>query len=375
MMEVRLTRVIVLAWLMQLLGATAAAAVPRTVLYVPLDERFATRGLFLNLARLLPASEYKVVTPDADLLPSRKRFADPDKILDWLEAQQDGASNAAAVVSAEMVLYGGLIASRSSNDTAAVVSARLERLSEMGRRGLEIHLSTVVMRIPSYNGDFEEPWYWENFGRALYEYSFHKGRYDVLHEQEDARAFKNISQHIPPNVLRQFLWRRQRNLGITERLFHSMAPSASHGSGPFRPPYVSVYCTLDDSGVYGLNVEEATTLRKLSVSLDLPPASVKIYPGADEVGLSLLAKLIVTDLAVPRPTAKILWRMANATSLIPNYESQPIEDTVKDQLHAAGLEWCQGGDTRSPPTFSSSSIILQPPAIGVVSAASLIPCE
>ena len=34
-------------------------------------------------------------------------------------------------------------------------------------------MSNVVMRIPGYNGDMEEPWYWEKFGRDIYEFSYY----------------------------------------------------------------------------------------------------------------------------------------------------------------------------------------------------------
>ena len=309
---------------------SGTTATKQSIMYVPLDERFATRGLFLNLARL---TDYNVVTPPVSMLPKRKAFANPDAMLDWMEANAHRVS--AGVISAEMVMYGGLIASRSSNDTELTVRSRLERLRKMGE-SFDIHLSTVVMRIPSYNGDFEEPWYWEQFGRELYEYSFHKGRYDSLHDQQDKTAFENISSQIPQNVLRKFLWRRQRNLHITEELFKNMAVSTTLT----RPAFASVYCTLDDSGVYGINVEEANALRNLSSTLQLG-SNVKIYPGADEVGASLLAKLVATKSsgrARHHPTVKILWRVPNATSLIPNYESQTIEDTVKNQLSAAGFD-------------------------------------
>ena len=34
-------------------------------------------------------------------------------------------------------------------------------------------MSSVVMRIPGYNGDMEEPWYWEQYGRDIYEFSYY----------------------------------------------------------------------------------------------------------------------------------------------------------------------------------------------------------
>jgi hypothetical protein len=84
--------------------------VSQGLLFVPLDERFTTRVAFENLAQLTP---YRVSSlPDA-LLPSLKRYADPQAVADWVSQSLDQD----AVVSLEMALYGGLIASRVSNDT------------------------------------------------------------------------------------------------------------------------------------------------------------------------------------------------------------------------------------------------------------------
>ena len=49
------------------------------------------------------------------------------------------------------------------------LTATIQRLAP----GALIYFTTVVMRIPSYNGDFEEPWYWANYGRDLYLYSYY----------------------------------------------------------------------------------------------------------------------------------------------------------------------------------------------------------
>ena len=78
-------------------------------------------------------------------------------IFDWLEKSIPEAD--AAVVSLEMALYGGLINSRVSNDTLASIMDRLYRLSNLlTSTHIPVFLTTVVMRIPSYDGDFEEPW-------------------------------------------------------------------------------------------------------------------------------------------------------------------------------------------------------------------------
>lgn len=42
------------------------------------------------------------------------------------------------------------------------------------------------MRIPAYNGDFEEPWYWANYGYNLYCYSFFQDKYESRSTFHDA---------------------------------------------------------------------------------------------------------------------------------------------------------------------------------------------
>jgi hypothetical protein len=52
------------------------------------------------------------------------------------------------------------------------VLARLKRLEgyKASNPALKMYLSSVVMRIPSYNEDVEEPWYWAYWGADLYQY-------------------------------------------------------------------------------------------------------------------------------------------------------------------------------------------------------------
>lgn len=60
----------------------------------------------------------------------------------------------ALIISGECFLYGGLINSRISNDSTATVAARLNKLVgyKASYPSLKIYLSSVVMRIPAYNG-------------------------------------------------------------------------------------------------------------------------------------------------------------------------------------------------------------------------------
>ena len=156
-------------------SAILATALADSLLFVPLDERFTTRVAFLNMASI---TNYEIVSMPESLLPSLKKSSPPTDIVSWF-SQQIGPTDG-AVLSLEMLLYGGLISSRISNDTTEEVTKRFDNIvaawEASGSRS-QMYGSQVVMRIPSYNGDFEEPWFWQNYGEAIFNYSFYTDKY------------------------------------------------------------------------------------------------------------------------------------------------------------------------------------------------------
>ena len=325
----------------------------QVIAYLPLDERFATRGMFLNLAQVAE-TKYEVKTPDMSLICNRHTPADLSAIDKWVEEVVPTAD--AFIVSAEMFLYGGLIASRESNTTYEDVIARADKLLEIGKQFPHVKLlvSTVVMRIPAYNGDFEEPWYWALWGADLYQYSFYLSRYRALGNESDATKANSIKAQIPPNVVDQFLWRRGRNFNVTQYLLQRGLPSNV---------FNTMLITEDDSGTYGLNVDEATKLKDDIRTLKVPSTQARVYPGADEVGLVLLSRVVTAAthynqrkrVAEP-PCVRVVYRLPGSKQLIPNYESQPMENTVTDQLIAAGLSECAGSSTSEDDSFFTLAV-------------------
>ena len=324
-----------------------------TIIFIPLDERYATRGLWLNLVRLAYPS-YEVKTPSLDLISHRKHPANFPDLQRWVDDaisstttvdHSNGGSSTTFIFSFEQLIYGGLIASRTGNETSSTIMQRLEWLVNLKQKYQEIkfYCSTTIMRIPSYNGDFEEPWYWEHYGRDVFEYSFYSSRYIQLKNQSDLVQANHYKSLIPKNVLNQFLWRRERNFNATDRLFRFQQQ--------YHSMFDSLYLTLDDTTTYGFNVDEALKLKALKKSLELKQDVVRIYPGADEVESCLLSKMIVQDLVddqvKKQPTVLIQWRVPNATHLIPNYENQPIFQTVTDQLEACGANVLTKSSTKT----------------------------
>ena len=270
----------------------------KIILYLPLDERFTTRDAFLNLAKVTP---YCVMTPDLDLLPSLKNEAKLNEIHEWVD--ENIASADVAILSAEMYLYGGLISSRVSNESTSVILERADRLSSFRAfyPSLDIYVSNVVMRIPSYNGDFEEPWYWADYGYDLYTYSFYMDKFDQLGEPMDlAKAATAVAQ-VPESAVEEFLWRRQRNHNVTMFFLNKMGNN-DNGQSPFN----YFYTTLDDNAEYGFNIREAEEIKTaISGFSDSITNSCPVYPGADEVHLTMLARF--DEIAIRHFASLYLW--------------------------------------------------------------------
>ena len=337
----------------------ASLASALRVAYLPLDERFTTRGAFLNLAAVTP---FDVDTPPASAISLQRAPADLAALDAWAAAAF--ASADAAVVSLELFLYGGLIGSRISNASTADVLARLDALAALAAAhpNVRLHAGAVVMRIPSYNTVpcTEDVYYWQFFGADLFTFSFFSSKYAQTHNASDLEAARAAEAKIPADVVADFVWRRARNYNVTAALLRLAASSP----GLLR----SLYITQDDNALYGFNIDEAAALRALATQLGLGDL-VRIYPGADEVGLSMLARLVSDTMGEAAEAAQaegegeergssaggggggsgngsgvgvvqfdVVFRRADNESLylVPNYEGQPMIETLRDQIAAAG---------------------------------------
>jgi hypothetical protein len=184
----------------------------------------------------------------------------------------------------------------------------------------------------SYNGAFEEPWFWDLYGADIFCYSFYLDKYNQLGNPADLQQSQACQAKIPPSILTEWVWRRTRNFNITQNILYLQAKSIS--KNPSNSLFEVIYITQDDNAEFGFNIREAANLRQITSNLNLN-SSVRIYPGADEVGFTMLAKL-ATIQQKHQPTIRLVFRDPSTVDRIPNYEGQPMIDTLMDQVAAAG---------------------------------------
>jgi len=260
------------------------------------------------------------------MLPSRKTPPDLHALEKWVDDNIPKAD--VMIASAEMYIYGGLISSRCSNDTQEQVLRRMKKLVTFQQKfpNLKLFLSTVVMRIPAYDEDEEEPWYWAYYGFDLYTYSYYSDKYLYSHNQSDYEHAQYAAAAVPDSILHEFLWRRSRNFNVTSQMIELFYQN--------QQLIQRLYITQDDNAEYGFNIEEAKKYKEMVAQYNLSQVC-KIYPGADEVGFTLLAQ-VSSLMANQIPKVQFVFRDPSAIYRIPNYEGQPMIYTLQDQLSAAG---------------------------------------
>ncbi|CAF0870344.1 unnamed protein product [Adineta ricciae] len=321
------------------------ASTQSTIVFIPLDERFTTRSIVLNLARLIQ-NDFDILTPPMEIISRWKQPADTDRLFQWLHEQISTtcitSSSCALLISTEQLIYGGLINSRLSNTSFDELNLRLRTLvgfkQEFGVK-LKIYLSSVIMRIPAYNEDFEEPDYWATYGRLIYLWSFYTDRYLVLHNPADEEQAKILEKQIPQDILREFVWRRARNYNLTYTLLNDYTQAY----------FEHIWLTLDDNAEYGLNKAEERKLIQLINNPSLNISSkVNIYPGADEVSLAILSQIVVSNKQTAKPTFKVRYRNITTQNYIPNYEGAPLNESVLKQITAVGGHYIEDANESIP---------------------------
>lgn len=103
----------------------------------------------------------------------------------------------------------------------------------------------------------------------------------------------------------------------------------------YRGLFNRLYITLDDSAEFGYNAQEANEIIDLVKKFNLTNV-VRVYPGADEVSLTLLSAAALDDSNETTPAVAMIFRNSSNVCTVPNYEGLPMIETLENQIRAAG---------------------------------------
>lgn len=299
------------------------------IVIVPLDERPCN---LLFPERLFSNKDYHIVRPET--LGDKKRPADPGKLASFLRRECKDADG--LILSVDTLLYGGLVPSRIHHETKETLLSRMELIREIRKENpkMLIYAFQVIMRCPNYSSSDEEPYYYEQYGKAIHDAgaAIHKSRLGIKSKVQ----LSEMMERIDLRCLDDYISRRETNRDMNVETLQYL-----------RDGWIdSLVIPQDDSAAYGYAAMDQTIIREKIREYDMID-KVLVYPGADEVELTLIARMI-NMMRGKCPKVYVKYAADKARDIVPLYEGLPLAETLKYHILSAG---CQQTDSYEQADF------------------------
>jgi hypothetical protein len=282
---------------------------------IPIDDRPVNTKLPAMIAAVAGSES---VQPPTEILGREHEPGRPEEIGNWLV--ETGAELDALVLSFEMLAYGGLIASRTTDDSPVAALERLVPLAAFGGNRPRLYGSSIIVRASDSYSTAEEPPYWADYGRELHAFGAALHRSFRAPEDPD---IPRLRETVPAEIRGDFLRRRIRNHVVNLEALRLAAAGI----------FDVLLLTSDDTAVHSAGSLEQEWLEHWAAALDCAER-VLIYSGADEIGSVLTARSLVAD----RDPVVFRVRCLEPDGLarVPKFENAPLHRTIERQVLAAG---------------------------------------
>ncbi|MGL4383014.1 MAG: DUF4127 family protein [Bacilli bacterium] len=295
------------------------------IVYLPLDERPCNNSFIKMVATT--NDQLNIITINNDLLGLKKRPASYLNIKTFLLDSIDHECDA-LILPIEMLVYGGLVYSRLHYEALPTLLERLALIKEIKQLypNLKIYCANLIMRTPSYSSSDEEPDYYQEYGSMIFKQAYlmdqqNRSSLDEVQLQE----LNSINEQLPQAIVADYALRRSINIQVTKEVLNYL-----------KEGYIdNLIIPQDDSAPFGYTALDQMSVKSLINELDLHNL-VSIYPGADEVGLTLVTKAYVDYYNLIIKVYPI-FSSVHSQSIIPLYEDRPLYESIKAHVDACGL--------------------------------------
>lgn len=287
------------------------------ILLIPVDDRPAVSHFAAMIGDI---AGYEVVTPPPSTLGKFKQPGSPPAILAWLDSQ-DLTQFDAVVVSADMVAYGGLIASRTDRSSETLAKSRLRELWKIRKKSHDtpFYVFSTLTRIAPTALAENRAW-----RQDLYYWAIYREQVRLYNDPEAKRKMAVYAERVPKAELDRYDAVRSRNVAIQTELikmtFHGAFSHLTFGQ--------------DDAAPVGPHTREIAALNKEIARLKLQ-GKAQFCMGIDQISNCLVSRAIA-DQCHWSPAVAIRTADAKGLEQVAAYESEPIRESLKDQIETSG---------------------------------------
>lgn len=293
----------------------------KTLLYVPADDRPVSLEYAADTVK---AASFDILTPPVEYLAGRTRKGDPEKLWEWLNEHVKQAD--AVVLSADTLIYGGLVDSRTHDFPSYVLDWRVRKFTHLkeSNPSLRMYVFSTIMRTPQASLGGVEPWYYEKYGSNIFTITALRDKAETKGlSSEEKKKLETLIATVPQEVMTDWMSRRDKNFKINSALIELAK------SGQFNYLLIG----RDDTAPYSQSHKEGRDIVKLAAGLSA--SRFTTFPGADQLGMVLLAHAY-NDLTTQIPIVQVDYALGVGGDTVPSYEDQPIAKTIIDHITAAG---------------------------------------
>lgn len=300
------------------LASTLLAQTPtRKILLIPVDDRPAVHHFASMIGDI---AGVEVVTPPLPFLGKFKQPGSPPSILDWL-SKQNLSEYESVIVSADMIAYGGLIASRTDRSSETLAKSRLRELWRIRKTNFKtpFYVFSTLTRIAPTAVAENRTW-----RQDLYYWAIAREQAKLYNDPEAKRKTATLATKIPPAELTRYDSIRSRNVNIQIELLKM----TFHGA------FNHLTLGQDDAAPVGPHTREIASLNQEVDRLKLKPRT-QFCMGIDQISNCLVSRAL-SDQAKWKPTVAI--RSSDPTGLdqVAAYETEPIRESLQDQFETSG---------------------------------------
>lgn len=298
----------------------------KKIMYVSLDERPCNYN-YANYM-LEDCKDVKLLEPPLSILGNKKHPANYELLKKYILENINDCYG--LVISIDMLLYGGIVPSRLHNNNQDELKERLNliRIIKKENPNLHIYAFSLIMRCPQYNSSDEEPDYYEFCGYDIFKYGeiSHKMSLNIATDEEK----EQLKYHYEKckGYFEEYVSRRKINSDMnieTIKLLHENIIDF-------------LVFPQDDSSLYGLISLDQQKVSKEIKNMGLEN-QILIYPGADEVGMVLISRMI-NHINNKKPNIYVEYATPKGHLFVPMFEDREIYKTIQKQILSSGCELC-----------------------------------
>lgn len=290
-----------------------------SIALVPLDSRPPCTDYVQQLALM---AGYQVTLPPVGLLDNYRRPGNTVALRDWLA--QEVARSDAAIISVDMLVHGGLLASRQGNASPAAIAEVIELLKVLHQNhpGVRLYAFNIIPRLFIADNPLTD-----KFKPLMSEWSILQETVLLFENPRDFSRLQKIETDLPIELIQRYRRLYAENVQLNFQLLKLIQTGVLSG----------LVLGQDDSTSFGLANLERQRLEHFVGNNPELQDKVFITRGTDEVALSLLGQAIVSPLG-RKTKVFVYYTEALTADIIMPYMPGPLSRSVAEKLTLSNAE-------------------------------------